>query len=52
MTETQLTLDRRVTRLEDEIEALERKVESLREEIRSLAHVLDRGDMAATERVR
>ena len=51
MTQPQVTLDRRVARLEEEIEALERKVEALREEIRSLAHVIDRGDMAASERV-
>jgi chaperonin cofactor prefoldin len=51
MTQTQLSMDRRVARLEDEVEALERKVEALREEIRSLAHVVDRGDMATSERV-
>ena len=37
---TDETLDRRIARLEDEVDALERQVEGLREELRALARMV------------
>lgn len=42
-------LERRVARVEEEVDALNREVEALREEMRSFARLVGRGEIAVPE---